>query len=114
MKQSLITLILSFTLACSANNIPNTYSTALSIQALGRPLAVIPRFIWVIFAFLVYTIAGVAGRKHFSEILSNSLSILSYWTAFFIIIVAEEHFIFRRAGGQLGGYNLADWDNPSK
>ncbi|KAG8219210.1 cytosine-purine permease [Butyriboletus roseoflavus] len=86
----------------------------LSIQALGRPFAMVPRFLWVIFVFVVYTVAGVAGREHFSTILTNFLSILSYWTAFFIVIVAEEHFLFRRKGGRLGGYNLADWDNPSK
>jgi len=96
------------------NNIPNTYSTGLSIQALGRPFAMIPRFFWVFLSFVIYTIAGVAGREHFSAILSNFLAILSYWTAFFVVIVAEEHFLFRRKGGVLGGYNLADWDNPSK
>jgi len=74
----------------------------------------VPRFLWVFLVFVVYTVAGVAGREHFSAILSNFLSVLSYWTAFFIVIVAEEHFLFRREGGQLGGYNLADWDNPSK
>lgn len=62
----------------------------------------------------MYTVAGVAGREHFSAILSNFLSILSYWTAFFIVIVAEEHFIFRRKNGPLGGYNLYDYDTPSK
>ncbi|KAL4064121.1 permease for cytosine/purines, uracil, thiamine, allantoin-domain-containing protein [Scleroderma yunnanense] len=107
-------LLVLLAFSCIANNIPNTYSAALSIQALGRPLAAVPRFLWVVFIFLVYTIAGVAGREHFSAILSNFLSILSYWTAFFILIVAEEHFIFRRRNGRLGGYNLADWDNPSK
>lgn len=101
-------------LSVIANNIPNTYSTGLSIQALGRPFAIIPRFFWVFLAFVVYTIAGVAGREHFSAILSNFLSILSYWTAFFIVIVAEEHFIFRRKNGPLGGYNLDDYDSPSK
>jgi purine-cytosine permease-like protein len=97
-----------------ANNIPNTYSAGLSMQALGRPFAVVPRFFWVFLAFAIYTVAGVAGREHFSEILSNFLSILSYWTAFFIVIVAEEHFIFRRKNGPLGGYNLDDWDSPGK
>lgn len=107
---------LLFLLAFSviANNIPNTYSAGLSMQALGRPFAKIPRFFWTIIAFLAYTIAGVAGREHFAEILSNFLAILSYWTAFFIVIVAEEHFLFRRPGGRLGGYNLDDWDSPSK
>lgn len=97
-----------------ANNIPNTYSAGLSIQALGRPFAMVPRFFWTILCFVVYTIAGVAGRQHFSTILSNFLSILSYWTAFFVVVVAEEHFIFRRKHGILGGYNLDDWDSPKK
>jgi purine-cytosine permease-like protein len=64
----------------SANNIPNTYSAGLSIQALGRPFAMVPRFFWTFLCFAIYTVAGVAGREHFSEILSNFLSILSYWT----------------------------------
>jgi purine-cytosine permease-like protein len=74
----------------------------------------IPRFFWTILCFVIYTVAGVAGREHFSAILSNFLSILSYWTAFFIVIVAEEHFIFRRKNGALGGYNLDDWDSPKR
>ncbi|KAI0931476.1 hypothetical protein AcW1_001130 [Taiwanofungus camphoratus] len=101
-------------LSVVANNIPNTYSAGISIQSLGRPFAMVPRFFWVLFSFVVYTVAGVGGREHFSAILSNFLSILSYWTAFFIVIVAEEHFIFRRKGGPLGGYNLDDWDSPRK
>lgn len=53
-----------------ASNIPNTYSAGLSMQALGRPFAFIPRFFWTLIAFVAYTIAGVAGREHFSAILS--------------------------------------------
>lgn len=104
--------LLSFSVI--ANNVPNTYSAALSIQALGRPFAKVPRFFWTLVCFVAYTVAGVAGREHFAEILSNFLAILSYWTAFFIVIAAEEHFIFRRPGGPLGGYNLDDWDTPSR
>lgn len=107
-------ILVLLALSVIANNIPNTYSTGLSIQALGRPFAIVPRFFWVFIAFVVYTVAGVAGREHFSAILSNFLSILSYWTAFFIVIVAEEHFIFRRKNGPLGGYNLDDYDMPSR
>ena len=84
------------------------------MQALGRPFAVVPRFFWTFLAFVIYAVAGVAGREHFSTILSNFLSILSYWTAFFIVVVAEEHFIFRRRGGPLGGYNLDDYDSIYK
>lgn len=84
------------------------------MQALGRPFAIIPRFFWVFVAFVAYTVAAVAGREHFSVILSNFLSILGEWTAFFVVIVAEEHFVFRRKKGPLGGYNLDDYDTPSK
>ena len=58
------------------------------MQALGRPFALVPRFVWTMLAFVAYTVAGVAGREHFSDILSNFLSILSYWTAFFAVVVA--------------------------
>ncbi|EIM79933.1 purine-cytosine permease [Stereum hirsutum FP-91666 SS1] len=104
-------VVLAFSVV--ANNIPNTYSAALSIQSLGRPFALVPRFLWTILIFVGYTVAGVAGREHFSEILSNFLAILSYWTAFFIVIVAEEHFLFRRSGWGFG-YDLDHWDSPTR
>ena len=81
------------------------------MQALGRPFAMVPRIFWTVLAFIIYTVAGVAGREHFSEILSNFLAILSYWTAFFVVVVAEEHFLFRRKGGVLGGYDLTAYDD---
>ncbi|PPQ85497.1 hypothetical protein CVT25_006577 [Psilocybe cyanescens] len=107
-------ILVLLALSVLMNNIVNTYSAGLSIQALGRPFAVVPRFFWTFVSFVIYTVAGVAGREHFSAILSNFLSILGYWTAWFIVIVMEEHFIFRRKGGRLGGYNLDDWDSPSR
>lgn len=105
-------LMVILALSVIANNVPNTYSAALSIQALGKPFQKVPRFIWTVLVFLIYTIAGIIGRESFSAILSNLLSILSYWTAFFVVIVAEEHFLFRRPSQ--GGYNLDDYATPSK
>ncbi|KAG1804383.1 permease for cytosine/purines, uracil, thiamine, allantoin-domain-containing protein [Suillus variegatus] len=98
-------ILVLLALSVIANNIPNTYSTGLSIQALGRPFAIIPRFFWVFIAF--------AANTSTPSFLISSV-FLSYWTAFFIVIVAEEHFIFRRKNGPLGGYNLDDYDTPSK
>jgi NCS1 nucleoside transporter family len=105
-------LMVVLSLSVIANNVPNTYSAALSIQALGKPFQRVPRFLWTVLVFIIYTVAGIVGRQSFSAILSNLLSILSYWTAFFVVIVAEEHFLFRRPSQ--GGYNLDDYDNPSK
>ncbi|KAJ3773825.1 permease for cytosine/purines, uracil, thiamine, allantoin-domain-containing protein [Lentinula raphanica] len=107
-------LLVVLALSVIANNMVNTYSTGISIQALGRPFAAVPRIFWTLVGFAAYTIAGIVGREHFSDILSNFLSILSYWTAFFMVITLEEHFIFRKSSGLLGGYNLDDWDSPSK
>lgn len=39
---------------------------------------------------------------------------LSYWTAFFIVITLEEHFIFRRPGRLLGGYDFEVYDSPRR
>jgi len=107
-----ILVLVSFSVI--ANNIPNTYSAGLSIQALGRPFAKVPRFLWTVVACVIYTVAGIAGREHFSTILSNVLAVLSYWTAFFIMITFIEHKVFRRPNGPLGGYDLTAYDSPSR
>ncbi|KAF9067130.1 cytosine-purine permease [Rhodocollybia butyracea] len=93
-------LLVVLALSVIANNMVNTYSTGISIQALGRPFAIVPRMFWTLVGFAAYTVAGIVGREHFADILSNFLSILSYWTA--------------GKNGTLGGYNLDDWDSPSK
>jgi len=107
-------ILVLLALSVIANNIPNTYSAGLSIQALGRPFAMIPRIFWTFLCFAIYTIAGALGREHFSAILSNLLAILSYWTAFFIVITLEEHVLFRRPTGPLGGYDFLVYDTPRK
>lgn len=90
---------------------PQHLSTGLYIQVLCHSIAKIPRFFWTFLCFAIYT---VTGREHFVSILSNFLAILSYWAAFFIFISAEEHFLFRQTCEQIGGYNLEDYDSPSK
>jgi purine-cytosine permease-like protein len=70
--------------------------------------------VWTVLVFVIYTVAGVAGREHFSEILSNFLAILGYWIAFFVAILLEEHYLFRRAGGPLGGYDFTAYDDARR
>jgi len=107
-------LMVFLALTAISVNVPNTYSTALSIQALWRPLAKVPRFLYTIVVTIVYLVAAIAGRQHFSAILSNLLALLSYWTAFFFVIVATELFYFRRVGGPLGPFDPNDVTNPEK
>jgi len=106
-------LLVVLAMSVVANNVPNTYSAALSIQAIAKPFQKVPRAIWTVVIAAAYTIAGAFGREHFSTVLSNLLSILSYWVAFFVVIVAEEHFMFRRGGMRLG-YDLEIYDQPRK
>ena len=67
------------------------------------------------FGVLIFHFQTCATSKIHSDRFRRQLkTAVSYWTGFFIIIVMEEHFIFQRKGGKLGGYNLDDWDSPSK
>ena len=91
----------------------------------------IPRAIFTVLAFSASTVAGVAGREHFSVILSNFLAVVSfaavakqlfdrspekmaYWVAFWIVILVEEHYIFRQNNGALGGYDMHAYDSPNR
>ncbi|KAK8858730.1 hypothetical protein IAR55_002959 [Kwoniella newhampshirensis] len=103
-----ILVLLSFSIVCNCT--PNTYSCALSIQALLPVFQRVPRAIWAVLSFLIYTACAVGGREHFSTVLSNFLAILGYWVAFFIVVVAEEHYIFRRYIIP-GGYDLEAYDS---
>lgn len=87
------------TISC---NIPNTYSGALCIQTLHPILMKLPRVVWVTVFTAIYFVGAVAGRESFSEILANVASLLSYWTAFFVVIMALEFCWFRRKRGPLG------------
>ena len=62
-----------------ASVVPTLYSTALSMQNVGMWAVRIPRFIWNTIAFIAITVAAIAGRQHFAEVLSNFLNCLSYW-----------------------------------
>ena len=59
--------------------IPCLYSTALSIQNVGMWAVKVPRVVWTTLAFVVYTVAAIAGREHFATVLTNFLNCLSYW-----------------------------------
>ena len=73
----------------------------------------VPRFVWVFVVFVIYTVAGDwTGASQYSphqlfvhtKLLAGTLYRHRCGGAF--LISAKR--------GRLGGYNLADWDNPSK
>ena len=90
-------VILTFSVL--GNNIAINYSSGLSIQLLGHWFHAVPRFIWSFFVALVVAILAIVGKSHLSNIVSDFVSLLGYWTISFTLILLIEDKIFRRRGG---------------
>ncbi|KAK0322638.1 hypothetical protein LTR82_006598 [Friedmanniomyces endolithicus] len=93
-------------------NILNTYSAAISCQQFARPFARVPRFIWTFLCFGVIIALALAGRDQLLAYLQNFLSLLGYWCTSYAVIVASEHFIFRK--GDFRNYDLEGWNDPKR
>lgn len=63
-------------LSIIANNCPNIYSVALTMQVLGRWTQRIPRFIWTTVATGVYIAIAIPGYSHFEEVLENFMNFI--------------------------------------
>lgn len=105
-------LLVVLVLADICNNVINIYSTALSIQQLARPIAVVPRFFWTLIVTGVIIALALAGKDKLLTVLQDLLSLLGYWETCYFVIVATEHFMFR--GGKISNYNLDAWSTPEK
>jgi purine-cytosine permease-like protein len=100
-------ILLFLSLSVVANNIPNDYSLALSMQVLGRPFQRINRAVWTLIGSVVYVIIAVSASSDFDHTLENFLLVIAYWLGPWGIILLIEHFRFRR-----GRYNVEDWNRP--
>ncbi|KFY15557.1 hypothetical protein V492_01898 [Pseudogymnoascus sp. VKM F-4246] len=100
-----------FVLSFLGNVIANIYSSALSIQLLGKHFIAVPRFVWCTFLSLATFALAYGGRNVLEEIINNLLSILGYWTLAFALIMFIEHFWFRP---RLGGYDLSAWQDQKR
>jgi purine-cytosine permease-like protein len=89
------------------NNIPNNYSFAMHAQNFGPWAIRIPRIILVTFGFVVAVIVGCFAAQYFHDSLQTFLSIIGYWTVIHIVVVVEEHLIFR--GNRWSRYDLDAW-----
>ncbi len=102
-------LLAFLTLSIVANNIPNDYSLALSIQVVGGWFQRVNRAVWTLVGSLIYVIVGIAAADKFSQTLESFLLLIAYWLGPWSIILIIEHFVFRH-----GIYNVDDWNTPSK
>ncbi|OBT66050.1 hypothetical protein VE03_03264 [Pseudogymnoascus sp. 23342-1-I1] len=100
-----------FVLSFLGNVIANIYSSALSIQLLGKHFIAVPRFVWCTLLSAATFALAYGGRNVLEEIINNLLSILGYWTLAFALILFIEHFWFRP---RLGGYDLSAWQDQKR
>ena len=102
-------ILMLLALSVVANNIPNDYSLALSIQLLGRFFGRINRAVWTLIGAGIYVAIAITAAHNFNETLTDFLLLISYWLGPWSIVLILEHFVFRR-----GHYNVNDWNNPSR
>jgi purine-cytosine permease-like protein len=93
-----------------ANNIPGTYSAALSFQMLGRYAKLIPRYLWTCVVVAIYFVCALAGRDHLFTIFQNFLALMGYWVTIFISIVVEEHLLFKWRSG----FDWSAWEDQTR
>ena len=94
-----------------ANNCPNIYSIALTVQVLAHWTARVPRFIWTGIATGVYIAIAIPGYSHFETVLSNFMNFIGYWLAIYEGIALVDHFVYKRG---MSGYAPENYDNPGK
>ncbi|KAJ9132965.1 Purine-cytosine permease [Pleurostoma richardsiae] len=98
-------------LSIVANNCPNIYSVALSLQVLAKWTQRVPRFIWVFLGTCAYVAISIPGYSHFESWLENFMLIIGYWLAIYEGVSLTEHFVFRRG---FGGYHPEDYDHAGR
>lgn len=98
-------------LSIIANNCPNIYSVALTVQVLGRWTQRVPRFIWTAVGTGVYIAIAIPGYSHFEAVLENFMNFIGYWLAIYEGISLTDHFVFKRG---MSGYIPENYDHPEK
>ena len=91
-----------------ANNIPNMYTIALSVQALYEPFSRVPRVVWTLAGNAAVVGISIPASYYFEGFLENFMDSIGYYLAIYIAISLSEHFIYRRG---FKGYNIEDWNN---
>ncbi|KAJ5154909.1 uncharacterized protein N7500_010348 [Penicillium coprophilum] len=93
-------------LALVANNTPGAYSMGMNFQMIGGRFGKVPRPISTTLATVVYAACAMGGRDRLYEVFKSFLPLIGYWVMMFVVIVFEEHTIFRRNRG----YDWSKWN----
>jgi len=85
------------------------YSLSLSAQVIAPIFKRIPRAFYTVIGTGIYLSFAVFTASRFNDVLASLLTVISYSTAIFIVIVFEDHLIFRRCSYK--NYDFSIWDN---
>ncbi|KAK1622824.1 hypothetical protein BDP81DRAFT_465865 [Colletotrichum phormii] len=85
------------------------YSLSISFQSLHPILSRLPRYLYSVVIVAIIVPISIVASSNFYNSLSNFLSVVGYWTAYYSSIALTEHFCFRR--GRYSAYNVSNWDN---
>ncbi|KAF1779238.1 Purine-cytosine permease Fcy2/21/22 [Phytophthora cactorum] len=97
-------------LSIIANNCPNIYSFAITVQVFGEWTRSIP--LRMDAGGLGHLpVVAFPGYSHFESVLENFMNVIGYWMSVYAAIGLTEHFYFRKG---YSGYNPADYDNREK
>ncbi|GFF29364.1 purine-cytosine permease fcyB [Aspergillus lentulus] len=98
-------------LSIIANNCPNIYSVALTLQVLSRYSQRVPRFVWVFLGSCASVAIAIPGYSHFETVLENFMNFIAYWLSIYSGIALTDHFLFKRG---FGGYRPELYDKRDK
>jgi purine-cytosine permease-like protein len=102
-------LLTIFALSTVASNVLNVYSLSLSAQAIAPIFKRIPRFLYTVIGTAIYILLSILAANKFNDSLISFTGIVSYWFSIFIVIVFEEHLLFRRCSFK--NYDFDIWNN---
>jgi purine-cytosine permease-like protein len=90
-----------------SNSIPGAYSAALDVQVLGRYGQAVPRWVWTTIIIVIELVLALAGRDNLLVIFGNFLALMGYWIEIMLVVVLEEHLLFRWNRG----FDWARWED---
>lgn len=91
-----------------ANNIPNMYTIALSMQAMYEPFAKVPRVVWTMCGNAATLAICIPACYYFDAFMENFMNSIGYYLAIYSGMALTEHFVFRKS---FNAYIVEDWNN---
>lgn len=83
-------------LSAMGNMMATLYSIGLACQTMFPPLVHLPRFVVPIVAVAIILPLAIVGQSRFYDTLTNFVSVIAYWTALYVGVVAADHIVIRR------------------